>query len=189
MCGRFMFQPETSREMTQIYRLAQQGGYQPKVGEIFPTDQTALIVAGQRQVQVVAMKWGFPGFKPGQTLVNARAETVQTKPMFAAAFASQRCVYPTTGFFEWNNHKEKFWFNYGQESEPLYIAGCYANFDGVDQSILLTTEPNPQVAAVHDRMPLILAKNQINRWIYQEDFARNFLQAAMPPLTSQSWKK
>lgn len=42
---------------------------------------------------------------------------------------------------------------------------------------------------VHDRMPLILAKNQINRWIYQREFAQNFLTEKMPLLTAEKWAK
>lgn len=189
MCGRYMFQPETNSEILRIYQLAKAAGYEPKTGEIFPTDQTALIVAGQKQVQVVAMKWGFPGFKKGQTLINARAETVQEKEMFAQPFAQHRCVYPTTGFFEWTKQKQQFRFNYTDEQQPLYIAGFYDSFGGVNQSILLTTAPNAAVAPIHDRMPLILAKNQINRWIYQPDFAQKFLRAQMPQLQAESWPK
>jgi len=188
MCGRFMFQPDTSPEIDRIYRLAQTAGYFPKVGEVFPNDQTALIVAGSHQVQIKAIKWGFPGFKDKQVLINARAETAESKKMFAKAFATKRCVYPTTGFFEWTKQKDKIWFNYRQTPQPLYIAGFYDNFEGEDRSILLTTTPNDSVVSVHDRMPLILSKNQINRWIYQRDFAHNFLTGKMPQLENKEWK-
>lgn len=189
MCGRFMFQPETSPEIDRIYRLAQKAGYSPKIGEIFPSDQTALIVAGQKQVQVVSMKWGFPGFDSKRLLINARAETVQTKSMFAQHFTVNRCVYPTTGFFEWTKQKDKIWFNYQEGPQPLYIAGFYGMFAGEKRSILLTTKPNESMVEVHDRMPLILAKNQINRWIYQREFAQNFLTEKMPLLTAEKWAK
>ena len=189
MCGRFMFQPETSPEIDRIYRLAQKSGYSPKVGEVFPNDQTALIVAGQRQVQVVSMKWGFPGFDSKRTLINARSETVQNKPMFARYFAANRCVYPTTGFFEWSKQKDKIWFNYHETPQPLYIAGFYGNFKDEKRSILLTTAPNKSMVKVHDRMPLILTKSQINRWIYRQDFAHDFLTEKMPQLSAKGWEK
>ncbi len=66
MCGRFLFEPDQNPEIKRIYQLAKNAGYNPKTGEVFPTDETALIIAGNRQVQVVGMKWGFPGFKTGQ---------------------------------------------------------------------------------------------------------------------------
>jgi Uncharacterized conserved protein len=62
-------------------------------------------------------------------------------------------------------------------------------FAGEKRSILLTTKPNESMVEVHDRMPLILAKNQINRWIYQREFAQNFLTEKMPLLTAEKWAK
>ena len=137
-------------------------------------------------VQVVGMKWGFPGFKTGQSIINARSETVQQKQMFAESFKKRRCVYPTTGFFEWNKTKQKYKFNFSNDPETLFIAGCYNQFDGVAQSILFTTKPNESMVKIHDRMPLILAKNQINAWIYDDDFAQKFLDSAIPQLISKA---
>lgn len=188
MCGRFLFEPDQNPEIKRIYQLAKNAGFNPKTGEVFPTDETALIIAGNRQVQVVGMKWGFPGFKTGQSLINARSETVQQKPMFADSFLKRRCVYPTTGFFEWNKAKQKYKFNFSNDPQTLFIAGCYNYFDNVAQSILFTTAPNESMVPVHDRMPLILQKNQINAWIYNTDFAKNFLDTAMPQLYSQAEK-
>lgn len=186
MCGRYLFEPDKNPEIKRIYQLAKDAGFNPKTGEVFPTDETALIIAGQRQVQVVGMKWGFPGFKTGQSLINARSETVQQKPMFADLFLKRRCVYPTTVFFEWNKTKQKYKFNFSNDPQTLFIAGCYNYFDNIPQSILFTTAPNESMVQIHDRMPLILQKNQINAWIYNDDFAKSFLDSAMPQLYSQT---
>lgn len=185
MCGRYLFQPETNEEINRIYRLAVDAGFDPKVGEIFPSDETALIIAGQKQVQVVGMKWGFPGFKGKQLIINARSETVQQKPMFAKSFRTNRCVYPTTGFFEWNKEHQMYRFNFSDDPKTLFIAGCFDYFDGVAQSVLFTTKPNESMIQIHDRMPLILQKNQINSWIYDDKFANNFLNSNMPELVSK----
>lgn len=188
MCGRYMFQPDRNPEIKRIYQLAIDNGYDPKTGEVFPTDETALIIAGQKQVQVVGMNWGFPGFKAGQSIINARSETVMQKQMFADSFQKRRCVYPTTGFFEWNKSKQKYKFNFSNDPETLFIAGCYNYFDNVPRSILFTTQPNESMIKVHDRMPLILSKSQINAWIYDNDFAAKFLKNDMPQLVSQEEK-
>ncbi|WP_119325602.1 SOS response-associated peptidase family protein [Companilactobacillus musae] len=185
MCGRYMFEPDKNPEIKRIYQLAVDAGFKPKTGEVFPTDETALIIAGQRQVQVVAMKWGFPGFKTGQAIINARSETVRQKKMFADSFKNRRCVYPTTGFFEWSKAKQKYKFNFSNDPQTLFIAGCYNYFDEKPQSILFTTEPNESMIKIHDRMPLILRKDQINAWIYDDAFANSFLSNAMPQLVSQ----
>ncbi|APX71154.1 SOS response-associated peptidase [Companilactobacillus allii] len=186
MCGRFMFQPNDNDEMQRIYQLAVDDGYDPKIGEVYPTDKIAIVSAGDNRVKVVTMKWGFPGFKKGQSIINARSETVMQKAMFNESFMNRRCVFPTTGFFEWSKDKVKHSFNYSDDPDSLFIAGFYKEFDGAQCSVLLTTEPNESVVKIHDRMPLILQKNQINSWIYDQKFAIDFLKSSMPVLKANN---
>lgn len=179
MCGRYSFIPNDNPEVTRIYELAKK---EPPTGEIFPGMAPATVIASDQAVKVVTMKWGFPGFKNNQLIINARSESVLQKPMFAEAFTKNRCVFPTTGFFEWNKKHQKFLFNYNDPRETLYIAGFYEYFGQTPQSIILTTEPNDSVREVHSRMPLILAKKQIKAWITNLDFAIKMLHESMPEL-------
>lgn len=185
MCGRFMFDPTTNPELKKIQTLAATQGVAVKTGEVFPNDLTALVIDQDQQIKVVAMAWGWPGFKAGQKLINARSETVLQKPRFAQAFLTQRAVYPTNGFFEWTVDKQKVYFKYPNSTQPVYIAGFYAYFDGQPRSILLTTAPNASVAPVHNRMPLLLQKRQISSWLKDSSWAQAFLRQAMPPLQAQ----
>ena len=185
MCGRFMFDPTTNPELKKIQTLAATQGVAVKTGEVFPNDLTALVIDQDQQIKVVAMAWGWPGFKAGQKLINARSETVLQKSRFAQAFLTQRAVYPTNGFFEWTVDKQKVYFKYPNSTQPVYIAGFYAYFDGQPRSILLTTEPNASVAPVHNRMPLLLQKRQISSWLKDSSWAQSFLHQAMPPLQAQ----
>lgn len=185
MCGRFMFDPTTNPELKKIQTLAATQGVAVKTGEVFPNDLTALVIDQDQQIKVVAMAWGWPGFKAGQKLINARSETVLQKSRFAQAFLTQRAVYPTNGFFEWTVDKQKVYFKYPNSTQPVYIAGFYAYFDGQPRSILLTTAPNASVAPVHNRMPLLLQKRQISSWLKDSSWAQDFLRQAMPPLQAQ----
>lgn len=185
MCGRFMFDPTTNPELKKIQTLAATQGVAVKTGEVFPNDLTALVIDQDQQIKVVAMAWGWPGFKAGQKLINARSETVLRKSRFAQAFLTQRAVYPTNGFFEWTVDKQKVYFKYPNSTQPVYIAGFYAYFDGQPRSILLTTAPNASVAPVHNRMPLLLQKRQISSWLKDSSWAQAFLRQAMPPLQAQ----
>ena len=185
MCGRFMFDPTTNPELKKIQNLAATQGVAVKTGEVFPNDLTALVIDQDQQIKVVAMAWGWPGFKAGQKLINARSETVLRKSRFAQAFLTQRAVYPTNGFFEWTVDKQKVYFKYPNSTQPVYIAGFYAYFDGQPRSILLTTAPNASVAPVHNRMPLLLQKRQISSWLKDSSWAQAFLRQAMPPLQAQ----
>ena len=185
MCGRFMFDPTTNPELKKIQTLAATQGVAVKTGEVFPNDLTALVIDQDQQIKVVAMAWGWPGFKAGQKLINARSETVLQKSRFAQAFLTHRVVYPTNGFFEWTVDKQKVYFKYPNSTQPVYIAGFYAYFDGQPRSILLTTAPNASVAPVHNRMPLLLQKRQISSWLKDSSWAQAFLRQAMPPLQAQ----
>lgn len=185
MCGRFMFDPTTNPELKKIQTLAATQGVAVKTGEVFTNDLTALVIDQDQQIKVVAMAWGWPGFKAGQKLINARSETVLQKSRFAQAFLTQRAVYPTNGFFEWTVDKQKVYFKYPNSTQPVYIAGFYAYFDGQPRSILLTTAPNASVAPVHNRMPLLLQKRQISSWLKDSSWAQAFLRQAMPPLQAQ----
>ena len=69
-------------------------------------------------------------------------------------------MIPAKGFWEWNKSKEKFSFE-RTDSQVLFMAGCYDCIDGQDRFVILTTEANSSVKPVHDRMPLILERNEL----------------------------
>lgn len=183
MCGRFTFKPEANSEIQKIYQLACQGGKKPATGEVFPNDLTAVVIIQKHKIKVTTMKWGFPGFKGRKNIINARAETLEQKPLFFRPFKFYRAVYPTTGFFEWNQKREKFWFNYSAQVQPLYIAGFYDFFKKQPHGVIITTASNKTVSCVHNRMPLLLRKAQIIPWLTNMPQARQLLNQFQPSLT------
>ena len=184
MCGRYFLDPEKSKEIDEIIKNVQTKNMNVKTGEIYPSNNVPLIIGtSDHEIDVEGMVWGFHGFKKSQLLINARAETVTEKKTFAAAFNNTRCVFPTTGFFEWDKDKQKFLFNDSQ-STALYLAGFYKKFEDGNRSIIITTAANQSVDQIHDRMPLILTKQMIDQWLFDDQFAETFLKAKMPMLTS-----
>ena len=136
------------------------------------------------------MRWGLvPTWahdtKPGP--INARAETVNEKPMFRAALKRRRCLIPATGFFEWREQ--------GGGKQPYYFTmangGLFAfgglwehreDMDGVlDTFTIITTSPNKLVAEIHDRMPVILPKSAYAEWL---DPDQERPEAVLPLLTA-----
>lgn len=109
------------------------------------------------------MVWGFEMSRKKQLLINAKPETVLEKPRFAAAFKGNRCVFLSTGFYELDENKQKVLFS-NSDGNAIYLAGFYKRFDDGYRSIILTTKANEAVCPVHDRMPVILQKNQIRKW-------------------------
>ncbi|WP_147539293.1 SOS response-associated peptidase [Anaerotruncus rubiinfantis] len=182
MCGRYNFSQEESEEIQAIVREIErrQGVTGLKTGEIYPTNAAPVLLAENDAITPALFSWGFPGFKGQRVIINARAETAPEKPMFRASLAARRCVIPSTGFYEWDNHRQKYRFNL-PDSTALYMAGFYNEFKGEPRYVILTTAANNSIADVHNRMPVVLEKDMIRTWIQDEAAAREILRAE-PPL-------
>lgn len=111
-----------------------------------------------------SMKWGYTIPGANGVVYNARAESVQDKPLFRDSIASRRCVIPAAGFYEWNRLKEKSVFRH-PDGEPIFYAGCFKWQQDSFCFVILTTEANEAVKQVHDRMPLILTKTEAEQWL------------------------
>lgn len=98
--------------------------------------------------------------------------------MFANAFGKTRGVFLTSGFYEWDQDKKKFLFR-EKDSKVLYLAGFYKNFEDGNRSIILTTVANKSIAAIHNRMPMILEKDTIEKWLFDDPFAVDYLKEQM----------
>lgn len=93
------------------------------------------------------------------------------KRMFQNGIHYHRAVIPAAGFYEWSRQKEKNTF-YRKDGKPLYLAGFYDRFDKEDRFVILTTVANASMRPVHDRMPLVLEKDQIRSWLWEEKQAQ-----------------
>ena len=108
---------------------------------------------------------------------NARAETVATKPFFRDAFKRNRCLIPMSGYYEWQDTpqgKQPWYFTADDGSPILTAAGLWNSWKNPEtgQALLsctmIITEPNALVAAVHDRMPVLLTEKQFEPWLRGE---------------------
>ena len=181
MCGRYQF---TAEQSTEILRIIQEvsrkyGADAWRPGELRPTDRAPVLVSEDQHIVPALYIWGFP--MPGRPVINARAETAEEKPMFRDSIASSRCVVPSTGFFEWDKEKRKHLFTLPGE-DVLYMAGLYSVRGGKPCFCILTTGANESMREVHDRMPLVLTREQLSPWLTQEDAARSILRQRPPQL-------
>ncbi len=108
------------------------------------------------------------GFKT----INARAETVASKPAFRDGFVRRRCLLPADGFFEWSRRgKEKQPFHFGMQDDSLFaFAGLWDRWKDpegalIESCTILTTTPNALLTDVHDRMPVILRPENYDLWL------------------------
>ena len=107
-------------------------------------------------------------------LINARAETVATKPTFRQAFRSKRCLVLADGFYEWKRSgKVRVPYRIALKSgEPFAFAGIWSMVHDLSGQpyttfAILTTEANDLVAEIHNRMPVILHARDEAHWLDQ----------------------
>jgi putative SOS response-associated peptidase YedK len=183
MCGRFTYRL-TWPEIVRLYRLTldhparnTQARY-----NVCPTTTIDTIKTGSDgNRELVPMRWGLvPSWwsKPLKELklatFNARVETVATKPFFRDAFKRTRCLIPVSGYYEWQDTpggKQPWYFTARDGSPALTIAGLWDEWhdktsgETLKSCAMIITKPNKFVAEVHDRMPVLLAKNNFDPWL------------------------
>lgn len=178
MCGRYTLRASPA-ELARIFALLREPDLKPRYN-VAPGQNVAAVVFDPERSphELVSLKWGLvPSWskdpKIGYRTINARADTVATKPAFRAAFKRRRCLIPADGFYEWKQldakHKQPYYITRADE-RAFAFAGLFEHWTGPDGALLdtctiITTEANEPMSALHDRMPVILADEDFDRWI------------------------
>ena len=151
--------------------------------------------SGRRRVAM--LRWGLiPSWADdptiGNRMINARAETVASKPAFRSAFRRRRCLVLADGFYEWaaTGGKAKTPFHFRRrDGRPFAFAGLWERREKgpqpVESCTLITTEPNAVVAPVHDRMPAILRPEHYQQWLDPDEQGADELDALLGPLPDE----
>ncbi len=177
MCGRYQFSMESSAILAQI---ARETGNTEFAGEIFPANTAPVLHAENGAIHPALFRWGFP-MQGKRLMINARSETAAVKPMFRDSLKTRRCVIPSSGFFEWDPEKHKYFFQLPDE-DALYMAGIYDQHGGKKCFCILTTAANESMKDIHSRMPLVLRKEQVSDWLFSETAALQILNETPPEL-------
>lgn len=171
MCGRYYIDDEDAAIQELILALSREDRNGPgfaamKTGEIFPSDIAPVIAKGCKPK---LMKWGFQRFDGKGRIINALIETAMEKPMFRAAMSARRCLVPATNYFEWEKlgaSKRKHAITV-KGSPVIYMAGLFRYEAGSDMPayVILTHSAHPNIAYIHDRMPVILSEDTRLGWL------------------------
>jgi putative SOS response-associated peptidase YedK len=120
-------------------------------------------------------RWGFvPHWvreeKPKAQPINARDDGVTSKPYFRDSFKHRRCLFPASGFYEWQTvDGSKQPYNVGMaDGSPFLMAGIWDNWKGDDTAAIITTSPNSLMVPIHDRMPVIVSPDDAHAWLFGE---------------------
>ena len=178
MCGRYSL-TTSAAELAKQFWLANEPTLIPRFN-IAPTQPVGVVLQdhdGDGQSQFRMMRWGLvPNWAKDVSIdgrmINARSETVTTKPSFRSAIRYRRCLIPADGFYEWKR--------VGQHKQPHRItttngglfafAGLWEHCpsdagDQLETCAILTCNPNPLMATIHNRMPVMLARNDYRQWM------------------------
>ena len=197
MCGRFGLFAELEDLAGHFDFRAEplQGSYLPRWN--IPPTASILTVLGNGAARAAGMmRWGLtPSHSRNsrsapRLLFNARAETIDQRPIFRNAFAGRRCLAPANGFYEWQagtgRTKTPQWISH-RDGSPVAFAGIWygAQPDEEDQGIcvIITTAANALVARIHDRMPVILPPEHFGAWLSD----RSDPDALLAMLGSRDW--
>jgi putative SOS response-associated peptidase YedK len=163
-----------------------------------PTQTGPVIVAELEEdadARIVPMRWGLvpawaKDMKIGAQTINARVETVATKPSFRSAWQRRRCLVPASGYYEWpvvGTIKQPY-FIHPLESPLLFFAGLWEQWKSPDGAAVLsysiiTRAAQGGIASLHDRMPLALEPGVFADWLLGDAARAQAIVDAAPPVT------
>jgi putative SOS response-associated peptidase YedK len=177
MCGRYMLTTPVDA-LRQLFLFTERPNLAPRYN-IAPTQEVPIVRRTRDGTgrELIMVRWGLVPYwaddpKIGNRLINARRESVARTAAFREAYQRRRCLVPADGFFEWQKD--------GRTRQPLLVrrknqapfafAGLWERWPqpggGVLRSCTIITCPaNKLIAPVHDRMPVILASEDYERWL------------------------
>ena len=169
MCGRFTL-TASGDEVAEAFGLHEAPSLEARYN-IAPSQLLLAVVAPDGRRGVEWLRWGFVSRNAhGKPFINARAESVGSRGLFASAFAQRRCLLPADGFFEWQavaGTPRKQPHHIHLSGGGLFgLAGVFEpGADGISTCAILTTDPTDTLRGIHDRMPVIIPREAYATWL------------------------
>ncbi len=181
MCGRYILHAEDELLRFREIMEAAHSGRDSFGGDITPGMRAPALIGGPEGPRAGALYWGLP--RPGGSglVINARAETLASRPMFSSSFASRRCLLPASGFYEWSRPEGRLLRRYRvfpEEGGILYLGGVYSpvNLPGDPKPrwsfVIITLPANGDILPIHSRMPLVIPREGQAAWLARAPFLR-----------------
>jgi putative SOS response-associated peptidase YedK len=184
MCGRYTVR--SIQPVVELFGIALPPEFQPRYN-IAPSQDVLVVrasppshaepAAGSNR-RADLLRWGLvPSWAQdrsvGNRMINARAETAAERPAFRDAMQRRRCLVPADGFYEWQavegSKRRQPHFIRMKGDRPFAFAGLWESWrrrgDKVESFTILTTSANELVAPIHDRMPVVVAPADFDRWL------------------------
>lgn len=181
MCGRYSLTADTDAlvEVFEVPTWPEPALELPRYN-IAPTQFAPALILGPEGRRLGSLRWGLIPFwakdpSIGSRLINARSETVRSKPAFRDAFERRRCLIPADGFYEWRAEagprrpKTPYWVH-RPDRRTFTFAGLWERWRSPEGPPLhsftvLTTDANRWIAPLHDRMPVVIRPEDRDTWM------------------------
>lgn len=198
MCGRYVI--EDFQELSETLRqIPFQIEYDPNPNwNAAPSQTLPVIVEDDGTWHLRPMQWGLiprwtkPGEKPKIAPINARAETLNEKPMFRSLIKKQRCLVPANGFYEWKRTggPKQPWYIFLRDQPIMLMAGLYDTTRDVSGEpfqtyTIITGGPNILMTELHDRMPMIIDPDDAELWMDREEIEPEPLEHLLQPIAGE----
>lgn len=178
MCGRFLL-ANPNDAIYDLFDVNDLPELKPRYN-LAPTQTVPAIriQPGDEAISLCHLRWGLiPSWakdaKIGSRMINARSETAASKPSFRTAFKRRRCLIPADGYYEWAKQaggpKQPYLIHL-PERQPFAMAGLWErwidrNEEPIESFTILTTDANESVEALHNRMPVIMPRENFIEWL------------------------
>ncbi len=195
MCGRYAL-AFIRGFRTRFEVIDMQAKLEPRFN-IAPTEDAPIIVQDDGN-RALTMRWGLvPSWakeiKIGNRLINARGETISSRPAFRAAVKRRRCLVPATGFYEWKKGAEGKipYYIHLKDNSMFSFAGLYEKWKAPDGSSVLsytivTCPPNELAGRLHNRMPVILTQKAEERWLSDRELNDIEIEELLRPMPANA---
>lgn len=169
------------------------GSYTPKSNAGGNPGSMLPVVTDAMPDKVQQFRWGLLSLdddKIHSKNKHARIESLFLVPLWKDLVGRKHCVIRIQAFFEYNKAQERTYKIERTDGQPFYIAGLWDVWFDIKTGVLLPTfvmitmNPNPAMATVHDRMPAILERGDIKNWInnnYSGEQRVNYLRSKPCP--------
>lgn len=164
---------------------------------VAPSQNVPIVVHEGNKNRLILSRWGFlPSWaketKIAYSMINARAETIDSNRSYRDAFLNTRCLVVADGFYEWQRgNKVKIpYYIHLRSGEPMGFCGLFNNWkspegEEIRTSTIVTTDANEIMAQIHNRMPVILHHADFSQWLNPEVHDRDILKSILKPFPSE----
>ncbi|HSL69822.1 MAG TPA: SOS response-associated peptidase [Longimicrobiales bacterium] len=194
MCGRFTLTSDPPAIYAE-FGINPPADWHPRYN-IAPTQPVLAVIGSAEGLRVGRLSWGLVPYwskdrADAHKRINARAESLLEKPSFRDAFARRRCLILADGFFEWariGSRRQPMLIR-RPDGRPFAFAGLWDRWkppegEPLYTCTIVTTDANPTVRPIHDRMPVILGTRERALWLDRES-SPDKLQAMLQPSTME----